>query len=279
MVTSNRKQAFVSLLRRTRLLRLTDHLRGAWSYAKNRQSNRAFLREHPDFPVPPPGLAYDAYGKINWSTYHRTGRRHAQYLADLIKKHEDEPAITIAEWGCGPARVLRHMPDLFAGRSARFFGFDYNERSIDWCAKSIAGITFRSNSLAPPLPHGPDGVDCLFCISVFTHLSEAMHFEWLKELSRVVKPGGLIILTTHGDACRASLLDHEAREYDAGRLVVRGNTKEGKRCFVAYHPPSFVSDELLEEFEVLEHLAEPSPNKPGQDVWVVRNTKGSAANA
>jgi hypothetical protein len=62
----------------------------------------------------------------------------------------------------------------------------------------------------------------------------------------------------------------ERREYDAGRVVVRGGVSGGTRCFLAWHPPAFVTGELLRGFDVVEHL--PAPNLFGerQDVWIAR---------
>ena len=36
-------------------------------------------------------------------------------------------------------------------------------------------------------------------LSVLTHLDEDNQFFYLKELNRITKPGGIIILSTHGD--------------------------------------------------------------------------------
>jgi len=35
--------------------------------------------------------------------------------------------------------------------------------------------------------------------SVFTHLTEAMQRQWLEELRRITAPGGLVLVTAHGD--------------------------------------------------------------------------------
>ncbi len=41
-----------------------------------------------------------------------------------------------------------------------------------------------------------------------------MHFKGVKELQRVVKPGGLIILTTHGDNFKHILVGDELHQYE-----------------------------------------------------------------
>jgi hypothetical protein len=102
-----------------------------------------------------------------------------------------------------------------------------------------------------------------------------MHIQWIKELFRVVKPNGLIILTTHGDSTKMNLLHYEVQEYDAGKLIVRGMVREGKRTYVAYHPPSFIRNELLKDLTVISHITNPIPQSLTQDVWVVRNSKST----
>lgn len=279
MLITNRKQIIVNFLRRIYLLQLFDYLRYLLDLKKNQLNNKVFIENNPDFQLPPPDLAYDAYGHTNWNSYYWTGKEHAQYISNLIKENVvNKDLITICEWGCGAARILRHIPLFFPERSINLYGFDYNLRSIHWCSNNIPSIVFKHNLLSPPLPQESNTFDCLYCLSVFTHLSYEMHMQWIRELTRVVKPNGLIILTTHGDLTRANLLNHEAQEYDAGKLVVRGMVKEGKRTFVAYHPPSFIRNELLKDFTVISHITNPIPQSLSQDIWVVRNTINSNEN-
>jgi SAM-dependent methyltransferase len=273
---ANPKQLVVSLLRWTRLLVWAEHGRYVWSLTKNLRANEAFVAEHPDFPLPPSALAYDAYGGTSWPSYYQTGRDLARYFGSLAEATVGKPIMRICEWGCGPARILRHMPEFLAGRKIELFGFDFNPRTIDWCCQNLRVATFRLNTLAPPLPCEADAFDFLYCVSVFTHLSREMHSRWIHELSRVVKRDGMIVLTTHGNFTRAKLLDAEKRTYDRGELVVRDRFAEGKRCFVAYHPPSFVRDRLLRGFPIVSHVEGPILYGHPQDVWVVKNTKPSA---
>jgi len=177
--------------------------------------------------------------------------------------------IYILEWGCGPGRIIRHLKDTIK-HNIKLYGSDFNAEAIEWCRTHIEDIEFCVNSDRPPFPFESNFFDCIYAISVFTHLSETAHFEWIKELLRVLKPHGLIIITTHGDSTGGRLLTHERRLYDLGKLIVRGHVKEGKKWYLAYHPPEFVKNELLKECEIISHG---QFGHGYQDMWVARKRR------
>jgi hypothetical protein len=101
-----------------------------------------------------------------------------------------------------------------------------------------------------------------------------MHYQWITELTRAVKPGGLIIITTHGDFFKNNLIEKERLAYEAGNLVIRDGIEEGKRCYVAFHPNNFIIDKLLPKgLEVISHYPGPVLESLQQDAWVLRNNK------
>ena len=51
----------------------------------------------------------------------------------------------------------------------------------------------------PPVIVENHSFDFIYSISVFTHLNEKMQLEWLKELSRILKPNGFAIVSVHGE--------------------------------------------------------------------------------
>jgi SAM-dependent methyltransferase len=263
------KQAAVNLLRQTRLLPTVEAARYALSAIKSVYDNRAFRQEHPGLALPPWPLMHDAFSHVQYRSYFATGTAAARAIAGLAATFLGGRPVTVCEWGCGPGRVIRHLPGLLP-KESKIFGTDYNPRSIEWCSANLPGKYFI-NKLAPPLPLEAEQVDMLYAISIFTHLSEGMHEEWLKELLRVVRPGGIILLTVHGDKCIGGLNAQERAAYHAGRLVVRGNVKEGSRIFVAYQSPRYMHETLLRGIEILAHNPEYLQAVAGaQDVYVLR---------
>ena len=283
------KQALLSVLRASRLLGVAEAGRYWLGRRASHAANRRFRADHPGFALPPEALAYDAYGHTDWGAYYRSGAEHARAFAGLIRAYaRTEPAqapgpdspdaagaggMAVCEWGCGPARILRQLGRELPG--ARLAGSDYNPATVRWCRENVSGVEFVENGLAPPLPFPDRAFDALYSFSVFTHLSREMHEAWLPELARVVKPGGILLLTTHGDHFRPKLLPAERRQYDRGELVVRSGVEEGKRAYIAFHPPRYLRETLLRGLEISAHLPGPTPFV--QDVWVARVPSARAA--
>jgi len=174
----------------------------------------------------------------------------------------------ILDWGCGPGRTIRHFPQLIP--NCQIYGTDYNPKYINWCKSNLKGIDFKLNGLKPPIDFEDNFFDVIYGISIFTHLSESNHYEWAKELMRVLKPGGILYITLHGLPFREKLSDQEQKDFDNGKLVFSTKTKEGHRTFVAFQPESFVR-ELFAEHEISEFI--PGlliSGRPDQDIWIIR---------
>lgn len=258
----------IRTLRTLCLLALADRCRFWLRCAQSWSHNRKFRNAHPDFPTPPPRLAFDALNHVDWREYREGGRRHARLFARQIAAH-CSGNLCILEWGCGPGRLIRHMKAELAGMNVTLSGADYNAESVAWCRTNLPGIQFVHNPLMPPLPLSENTFDVVYAFSVFTHLSEAAQLAWARELCRVLKPGGLLICTTHGDNYRYLLGGpREDARYRHGHVVVQGNYAEGKKWFFAIHPPAFVRDNLLKDFAKVQQVAPRSEDGMLQDIWM-----------
>lgn len=268
-------QRIQHILRNVHLLKTVDYFRYMGSILRNRKSNRAFLKNHPDFALPPQHLAYDAYSAPNWEYYYRSGIQVAQGLTKLLKKYNgDISHIKVLEWGCGPARIIRHLPS-FLGSMAEIYGTDYNFETIQWAKDHINGISgFYKNDLLPPLPFDNDTFDFVYAMSVFTHLSEESCLTWIVEITRVLKDDGTLLFTTNSDNLLKYLLPHEKELYETKGFVQRDNVQEGKKMFGAYHARWYVKRTMLKNFDLLEHITSGSFQYGNtQDIWLVRKKK------
>ncbi|MHB9030792.1 MAG: class I SAM-dependent methyltransferase [Candidatus Latescibacterota bacterium] len=261
------KKTVIHILRLLRLLEVADRLKFTLSAFSYRRANRQFREKNPALALPPPFMLYESFGKLDYTSYYCGGRESAEYIISVIGRHISLREARICEWGCGPARLLRHFPELLPGNSPALFGTDYNRRTIAWCQRNIPGIDFRENRLMPPLDFPDDFFDAIYCISVFTHLSSGVQDAWLRECLRVVKPGGIFLLTVHGDACRGALTEPEEGAYSLSGCVIRGAVTEGKRTYTAYNSPKYMREVFLNGLIVEEHI--PGENR-AQDIWIVR---------
>jgi len=153
------------------------------------------------------------------------------------------------DFGCGCGRVIRHWSAL-AG--PEIHGSDYNRRLVRWCESNLPFAEFAANELAPPLSFESDFFDLVYAISVFTHLPKELEHAWIDELGRVLKPGGLLFLTTHGDAYVDRLEAEERERYRAGQAVVRWASVAGTNLCTTFHPEAYVRARLAPELELLE---------------------------
>lgn len=258
-----------NLLRKFRLIFFTDQIRYYIEKYKNKKVNDAFKQQYPEIVLPPDYLIYEAF-QLNYQKYYWDSRETAEWLKNHFEKHIILKNLNILDWGCGPGRIIRHLPEVI-GNDCTYFGTDYNEKTIEWCSKHLQDIQINKNTLAAKLPYKDNFFDVIYGISIFTHLSEQMHFDWYAELYRVLKQGGIMLLTTQGNNFKAKLSDSEVKIFNNNALVVRGKVKEGHRTFSAFQPKGFMLD-LFANGEVLEHIE----LKPGngkilpQDVWIVR---------
>jgi ubiquinone/menaquinone biosynthesis C-methylase UbiE len=255
------------ILRNLGLMHIVDRSRYQYFKWKNREKNKTFLRANPNVLLPSDYLIYESF-QLDYSEYYTKSRETAKWLLNYFSKHVELKNVKILDWGCGPGRIIRHMPELIDD-SADIYGTDYNFKSISWCQKNLTGISFNHNSIEAKLPYKNDYFNIIYGISIFTHLSEEMHYKWFDELYRVLKPGGILFVTTHGNVFITKLTNVEQAIFMKGELVVRGKVKEGHRTFTAYHPKAFM-DKLFSGMQLLEHVVGSSNGKPQQDIWIVK---------
>jgi hypothetical protein len=95
--------------------------------------------------------------------------------------------------------------------------------------------------------------------SVFTHFPELLQFSWMKELSRVLKPGGYLVIST----LPLGMLPESRR---TGQMVVTKESEAGANACLAYHTFDYVEEKLAKGFQILEFIE----GGVGQDFYLLR---------
>lgn len=118
----------------------------------------------------------------------------------LLNRHERSfrSFSSILEFGCGTGRLTQYLATL--APQAAVYGCDVSAELVAQCRRRCPRGQFLVNRWAPPLAFADARFDLIYSYSVFTHLSEANHRAWLQELARLLKPGGMMLHTTHSSA-------------------------------------------------------------------------------
>jgi SAM-dependent methyltransferase len=115
-------------------------------------------------------------------------------VKNLAGQHLRRPLESVIEFGCGWGRILRlFLRDI---EPHQLWGIDCLPGAIDICTSTNPYCQFTLVDPFPPASLAPDAFDLVYAYSVFSHLSERAHLEWLAEFKRILKPGGLVIATT-----------------------------------------------------------------------------------
>jgi len=223
-------------------------------------------------PIPPTRLIYLVTNSKEVSWFLHTGDICVESILYIFEKngHRLEDFNTVLDFGCGCGRVLRHWKSV---KGPKYYGTDYNPDLIAWCQRKLGGLAeFKTNKLSPPLDYQNEKFEFIYAISVFTHLTEDLLFTWMQELSRVLKKGGLLLVTLHGESRLYELTPEEQRRFNAGQLVVKYKEVAGTNYCGAYHPESYVRNQLSGGFEVLDFVPRGSRDT-NQDVYLFRKPK------
>src|SRR5665811_734205 len=109
-----------NILRQLRLIYALDKLRFYIEKYKNRKVNREFKKNNPGVKLPPDYLIYESF-QIHYKKYFTDSVDTANWVADHIGKHIELKGKNILDWGCGPGRVIRHLPTVI-GNGCKYYG-------------------------------------------------------------------------------------------------------------------------------------------------------------
>jgi SAM-dependent methyltransferase len=124
------------------------------------------------------------------------------YNADMIFAAVAEtgfdfgPGKTALDFGCSSGRVVRVFAAAYP--EMEWHGCDPIKSAIAWAKANLPEIRFEHSPERPPLTYGDESFDLVFAVSIWSHFAEGAAIDWLREMLRVVRPGGRLVITSHG---------------------------------------------------------------------------------
>jgi SAM-dependent methyltransferase len=147
------------------------------------------------FPYPPQHLRERVGGAFH--NYDHVGAAARRDFLALLPADFDWNGVRALDFGAGAGRTLRQFAPE-AEQAAEFWACDIDAESVEWMQANLCPPfrAFRNDAL-PPLPFEAGSLDVIYSMSVFTHLADTWS-AWLLELHRVLKPGGILLVTILG---------------------------------------------------------------------------------
>jgi SAM-dependent methyltransferase len=228
-----------------------------------------------EIPFPPLDMA-NRVGSLEgvpdpYAYYDELGRRAREDLLRVLPDGWSFDGKRVLDFGAGAGRTLRQFgPEA---ERAEFWGCDIHGGSVEWMAENLVPPfhVFR-NDEHPPLDR-PDGFfDLIWCVSVFTHLTDSWS-AWLLELRRVLAPGGVLIVTFMGRGMSEVIVDQPWDEERIGMNVLRLGQSWDAGGPMVLHSPWWIREHWGRAFDVLEIREEGFAVDPpvGQGTVVLRS--------
>lgn len=148
-------------------------------------------------PLPPTNLMKRVIGSDNPAQFKRFALNcFGQYVAAAARHRDFKEIRRMLDWGCGCGRVTAHYLRIEDGPEVS--GCDIDGEDIEWCRQNLTEGSFETTSPYVPLKYPDSSFDLVVSLSVFTHLTKDQQRDWLKEMDRILAPGGLFIVSVHG---------------------------------------------------------------------------------
>ena len=144
------------------------------------------------------------------------------------------------DFGSGIGNSLPHFQRHMPG--ARVSCADVSRRSLDLAERRFPGLGHPVLVEGERIPANDETFDVVFSACVFHHIPHGQHVPWLRELRRVARPGGLLVVFEHNPlnpltvrAVNTCPFDENAHLLRAGQLAQRQRDAGWSGPKVRYH--------------------------------------------
>lgn len=148
-----------------------------------------------NYPTPAALRRVQAFETVN--SVATTGLTDALRICELGRAYGWDGSGDVLDWGVGHGRVARHIAKF---SDATVWGVDIDPDNIAWATSHLPSLSVSVGPLMPPTQYPDNQFSLVYGISVMTHLERSVQEAWLAEIKRILRPGGIALLTFAGDA-------------------------------------------------------------------------------
>lgn len=228
-----------------------------------------------------PGFIADETQRIFVGSSGVPALREGQNFIRVVLRYARENGIAFdgatraVDFGSGWGRYTRFMLKYI--HPDNLYGLEVSRVMVEHCRKSFGMANFIKVESYPPCDLRDNLVDLVFGYSVFSHLAPDCANAWIEEFARIMRPGGLLLMTTQGrsfiEYCRniresgnrshpwfvslaKAFADTEQayRDYDAGEFLHYGEGQYGGSYGESLIPRGYVEKAWLKDFELVDFI-------------------------
>ncbi len=174
----------------------------------------------PQRDLPAPHLISRIAGSPDATMFRDYGLTIAAQMLRAVRDHLPRRGPPrLLDWGCGPGRATQFLAELWPG--VQVTGCDLDAEAIAWSRRVMPAARFHVTGPYPPLPFADGSFDAVLAASVMTHLTGPLQLQWLREIRRVLAPGGVFVASVHGPFAAARMPRGDVAELRAAGIVDR----------------------------------------------------------
>ena len=146
-------------------------------------------------------------------------------IADIARECPDDArsqngSIKMLDFGAGIGNSVPYVRKYFA--SAQLTCLDLSKRSLEVAQKRFAEQAAYVSFDGASIPFPDDHFDIAYAMCVFHHIPHADHVLLLKELHRVIKPGGSLFVFEHNPFNPLTVRVVSTCPFDENAHLIRG---------------------------------------------------------
>ena len=177
----------------------------------------------------------------------------AEMKVRLLQQFETDQVLKMLDVGCGDGATEFFIQQYFPNWQVT--GIDVSKRSIDEAQKRGIQKTSFTSYDGKVIPFDDNAFDVIFIAGVLHHISFSLHEALMKEISRVLKPGGRFYLYEHNPLnpltkylVKTCVFDKDAKLLHNGyatKLLNASKLKETNKHFIIFFPRKGILAKLI----------------------------------